>query len=987
MDQQERAAQWTQRWRVRFQALREQPGEAAAPRPPHDPPGPSPLEQAHELLDQGRMEEAELLLLTYLDARPDDPDGWLLLATMSEQQGARAEAIRRYERAAWALPRTADAPRARVHHRLGELHLDDGRADRAARELRKALTLTPTEPEVLALLGEALTRMGELDGAELMWHRLARAMATDRVDVGWQVLAGLVEAASSALTRQELDLASSRAEQLQRLVERVAEPPLAVLRALHEVVVRCAAAREDDGRVEHGCHWLLANPCPPTESHHGHRQPLGEPLAAAPVRAMAVAAALRRGALEEATSLARPLLEVDAAHPLGHAALALRALARGELVAAREHGERAGASAPRRQPSDPVLAYGAHEPLLAALEVARSDQRWDVVEALARRALESPALAPRDGGPHGVDGGPHGAHRGFHRFGRALAEARARQLSAQSEGALAALRGFIERAGAAHGLAVLGPGLAEAEALCLRPLTLGVIGEFNSGKSTLVNALLGSELLPTGRLPLTACPHYVTFGATPRVVVSAPDGQVLELPWTQAPDQLRQLAARRVEIFVPAPQLRGFVLVDTPGLNSLEDDHDSATQELLPTLDGVLWVFRGAQPATESERERLEELTALGLPVLGVLNGLDALEPPYEQLSHHVATYFGRHLLTEEGGAAPALTLVSARWGLQARQAGDDALLQRSQLSVVAERITRLLVPQARAARQRRFAAHVERLGATVAGVRTETFAPWQRVDRLLSELELSVLPVADPPRAATAPLSSELPRLRTEADQLRTAVAQELLALRGPPRRPAGGLGLLGLGGLGVGGRGAERWDLAPADREYLGQLLLDGYRAAALGSCGRALGHVNEALEGWRVAAQRAVEALGSPAPALPPLPLLDHTAVESSVYQPFAAYLRGALRGDRLTRQLEPLKEAEPSAEVVARALERLDPDWEPELLAPLDRLVQRHLRSVRQLLTQLRHQVAAQGTVALATEVDVVDELLHQLAPPFALATAP
>jgi ribosome biogenesis GTPase A len=101
---------------------------------------------------------------------------------------------------------------------------------------------------------------------------------------------------------------------------------------------------------------------------------------------------------------------------------------------------------------------------------------------------------------------------------------------------------------------------------------VSVLGEFKRGKSTVVNALLGRDLLPTGVLPLTAVATEVAFGESGASLVHL-DGTRCEVTVDELADFVtearnpgneRQVA--RVEVRVPAELLRpGVVLVDTPG--------------------------------------------------------------------------------------------------------------------------------------------------------------------------------------------------------------------------------------------------------------------------------------------------------------------------------------------------------------------------------------------------------------------------------------
>ena len=138
------------------------------------------------------------------------------------------------------------------------------------------------------------------------------------------------------------------------------------------------------------------------------------------------------------------------------------------------------------------------------------------------------------------------------------------------------------------------------------------MGEFNHGKTTLVNALLGEDALPVGVTPTTALIHHVQFTPEREVTVVNDEGERESVPF----DSLKQLAVqgdegtgpqdtdiRYVEVGCPAELLRDrIVLVDTPGVNDLNLQRADITYKYIPQSDAVLFVIDAGQPLKESER-------------------------------------------------------------------------------------------------------------------------------------------------------------------------------------------------------------------------------------------------------------------------------------------------------------------------------------------------------------------------------------------------
>lgn len=141
---------------------------------------------------------------------------------------------------------------------------------------------------------------------------------------------------------------------------------------------------------------------------------------------------------------------------------------------------------------------------------------------------------------------------------------------------------------------------------------LVVVGEFNHGKTTFVNALLGAPVLPVGVTPTTAVIHHIVWGETPSAKLVLDGGEERTL----AIDEVRSFtvgggkgdaSVRYLEVAHPAEMLKErIVLVDTPGVNDLSLTRAEITYGYIPRSDAVLFVLDAGQPLKESERQFLE---------------------------------------------------------------------------------------------------------------------------------------------------------------------------------------------------------------------------------------------------------------------------------------------------------------------------------------------------------------------------------------------
>ncbi len=142
---------------------------------------------------------------------------------------------------------------------------------------------------------------------------------------------------------------------------------------------------------------------------------------------------------------------------------------------------------------------------------------------------------------------------------------------------------------------------------------LVVVGEFNHGKTTFVNALLGEGALPVGVTPTTATIHHIRWAEHPEATVVTTAGERKSIPFEEA----RRFAVGGgasadevdyLEIGYPAAMLQErIVLVDTPGVNDLSLQRADITYSYIPRADAVLFLLDAGQILKESERVFLND--------------------------------------------------------------------------------------------------------------------------------------------------------------------------------------------------------------------------------------------------------------------------------------------------------------------------------------------------------------------------------------------
>jgi small GTP-binding protein len=182
---------------------------------------------------------------------------------------------------------------------------------------------------------------------------------------------------------------------------------------------------------------------------------------------------------------------------------------------------------------------------------------------------------------------------------------------------------------------------------------LVVVGEFNAGKSALVNALLGQRVLLEGATPTTSRVTLVKWGE-------------------QAAEQV---VDENFSIYTyPLPLLKELNIVDTPGTNAVIRYHERLTDEFVPRSDLVLFTTSADHPLTESERQFLERILAWGKKVVFALNKSDIIED--ESALQEVRAFVLKHA-TKVLGDIPEFFPVSARLAQRALANPDPEGRQR----------------------------------------------------------------------------------------------------------------------------------------------------------------------------------------------------------------------------------------------------------------------------------------------------------------------
>lgn len=227
---------------------------------------------------------------------------------------------------------------------------------------------------------------------------------------------------------------------------------------------------------------------------------------------------------------------------------------------------------------------------------------------------------------------------------------------------------------------------------------LVVVGQFKRGKTSLINALLGIDILPVAVVPLTSIVTIMTYGEALRIKVYLNDDRVAEIKPESLADYVTEKGnpknvknVREVVLTYPSPYLKdGVRLIDTPGVGSIYQHNTDVAYQYLPKSDAALFLLSVDQPMSKAELDFLKDVKEYSNKIFFLLNKADYLRE--SDLNESIE--FSKNALREAMGSEVKLFPVSARLALEGSLAKSDEMVRKSLLPVFTDELHRFLMEE-----------------------------------------------------------------------------------------------------------------------------------------------------------------------------------------------------------------------------------------------------------------------------------------------------
>ncbi len=229
------------------------------------------------------------------------------------------------------------------------------------------------------------------------------------------------------------------------------------------------------------------------------------------------------------------------------------------------------------------------------------------------------------------------------------------------------------------------------------PMRVAIIGQFSSGKSTFLNALLGDEILPSGITPVTAKVCEIVYGENLALEVLYKNGEVIkkELTFLELVDEMENLKISHYKLYAPLPLLKEVSFLDTPGFNSQNESDTETTNAILESVDGIIWLTLIDNVGKNSEKQILQtHISRYANKSICVLNQKDRLK---NQGEIDTSIEYAKSAFS---GFFEQTLAISAKMALDSIKRGDESLYRESGIKEVLDYINDSIYKRASSAKE-----------------------------------------------------------------------------------------------------------------------------------------------------------------------------------------------------------------------------------------------------------------------------------------------